>query len=31
VELIHYDRDYERIGAVSGLHQRWLAPDGTFA
>jgi predicted nucleic acid-binding protein len=31
VELIHYDRDYERIAAVSGLRQRWLAPDGTLA
>jgi predicted nucleic acid-binding protein len=31
VELIHYDRDYERIAAVSGLHQQWLAADGTLA
>jgi predicted nucleic acid-binding protein len=31
VEFIHYDRDYERIATVSGLHQQWLAPDGTLA
>jgi hypothetical protein len=31
VELIHYGRDYERIAAVSGLRQQWLAPDGTLA
>jgi hypothetical protein len=26
-----YDRDYERIAAVSGLDQEWLLPDGTLA
>jgi predicted nucleic acid-binding protein len=31
VPLVHYDRDYERIAAVSGLEQRWLLPDGTLA
>ncbi len=30
-ELIHYDRDYERIAAVSELRQGWLVPDGTLA
>jgi predicted nucleic acid-binding protein len=31
VPLVHYDRDYERIAAVSGLEDRWLLPDGTLA
>lgn len=31
VTLIHYDRDYERIAAVSGLRHEWLAPDGSLA
>lgn len=31
VTLIHYDRDYERIAAVSGLRHRWLVPDGALA
>jgi predicted nucleic acid-binding protein len=31
VALVHYDRDYERIGAVAGLRQEWLVPDGTLA
>lgn len=31
VALIHYDRDYERIAAVSGLRHGWLVPDGTLA
>jgi hypothetical protein len=30
VPLVHYDRDYERIAAVSGLEDRWLLPDGTL-
>ena len=29
--LVHYDRDYERIAAVSELRQEWLVPDGTLA
>lgn len=31
VTLVHYDRDYERIAAVSELRQEWLAPDGALA
>lgn len=31
VALVHYDRDYERIAAVSGLRHAWLAPDGALA
>jgi predicted nucleic acid-binding protein len=31
VDLVHYDRDYERIAAVSDLCQEWLVPDGTLA
>jgi predicted nucleic acid-binding protein len=31
VPLIHYDRDYERIGRVSALEHRWFLPDGTLA
>lgn len=29
--LVHYDRDYERIGTASDLDQRWLVPDGALA
>lgn len=31
VELIHYDRDYERIAAASHLRHRWLVADGALA
>ncbi len=31
VPVVHYDRDYERIGAVSALERLWLAPDGSLA
>lgn len=31
VPVVHYDRDYERIGAVTDLDQRWLVPDGALA
>jgi predicted nucleic acid-binding protein len=31
VQLVHYDRDYERIAAVTGLRHQWLVPDGTLA
>ncbi len=31
VVLVHYDRDYERIAAISDLQHRWLLPDGTLA
>jgi predicted nucleic acid-binding protein len=30
VELLHYDRDYEAIGAISALRQRWLVKHGTL-
>lgn len=28
VELLHYDSDYDAIGAVSPLRHRWLVPRG---
>jgi predicted nucleic acid-binding protein len=31
VTFIHYDRDYERIAAVSELRHEWLVPDGALA
>ena len=31
VELIHYDRDYERIASVTALKARWFVPDGALA
>jgi predicted nucleic acid-binding protein len=31
VALVHYDRDYERIGAVTDLRQEWLVTDGALA
>jgi predicted nucleic acid-binding protein len=30
VMLVHYDRDYERIAAVTDLQQRWFVPDGSL-
>jgi len=30
VPLLHYDRDYERIGSVTDLDQRWFVPDGSL-
>lgn len=30
VQLVHYDRDYERIAAVTSLNQAWLVPDGSL-
>ncbi|MGI8623794.1 MAG: hypothetical protein ACR2NB_09990 [Solirubrobacteraceae bacterium] len=30
VELVRYDRDYERIAAVINLRAQWLVPDGTL-
>jgi predicted nucleic acid-binding protein len=30
VPLVHYDRHYERIGAVTGQEQRWFVPDGAL-
>jgi predicted nucleic acid-binding protein len=31
VQLVHYDRDYERIGSVTGQAHAWFVPDGTLA
>jgi hypothetical protein len=31
VELVHYDRDYERIAAIGALRQERLATDGMLA
>lgn len=31
VPLVHYDRDYERIAAVSDLKHVWFVPDGSLA
>lgn len=31
VPLVHYDRDYERIAAVSSVDQRWMVADGSLA
>lgn len=31
VVLVHYDRDYQRIAAVTSLRHHWLLPDGTLA
>ena len=30
VPLVHYDRDYERIAAVTRLDERWFVPPGTL-
>jgi predicted nucleic acid-binding protein len=30
VPLIHYDRDYERIAAVTGQSHAWFVPAGTL-
>jgi predicted nucleic acid-binding protein len=31
VTLLHYDRDYERIAAVTGQRHAWFVPDGALA
>lgn len=31
VPLVHYDRDYERIAAVTDLRQVWFVGDGLLA
>jgi len=31
VPLVHYDRDYERISAVTSLEHVWFVPDGSLA
>lgn len=28
--LLHYDRDYDRIGSMTGQQVRWVAPTGTL-
>ncbi|GAB2707707.1 PIN domain nuclease [Kitasatospora kifunensis] len=30
VEVLHYDRDYDTIAAVTGQRARWLAPAGAL-
>ena len=30
VPLVHYDRDYERIAAVTGQRQHWFVADGAL-
>lgn len=30
VEIVHYDRDYERIAACTGQRHRWFVPDGSL-
>jgi hypothetical protein len=29
VTLVHYDEDYDRIGALTGQPIRWIVPRGT--
>ena len=31
VPLVHHDRDYERIAAVTDLQHRWMVTDGSLA
>lgn len=31
VPLVHYDRDYERIAAVTAQQHAWFVPDGALA
>lgn len=31
VPLVHYDRDYERIAAVTDLRHEWIVEDGSLA
>jgi predicted nucleic acid-binding protein len=30
VPLVHYDRDYERIAAVTAQQHVWFVPDGAL-
>lgn len=30
LSLLHYDRDFEQVGAVTGQPMRWLAPAGSI-
>jgi predicted nucleic acid-binding protein len=31
VSIVHYDRDYERIAAITGQEHAWFVPDGALA
>jgi predicted nucleic acid-binding protein len=31
VSMLHYDRDYQRIAAVTDLEHEWFVPDGALA
>jgi predicted nucleic acid-binding protein len=31
VPVLHYDEDYDRIGAITGQEVRWLAPRGSLS
>jgi predicted nucleic acid-binding protein len=31
VTLVHYDKDFETIGAITGQSMRWVAPRGSLA
>jgi predicted nucleic acid-binding protein len=31
IPLVHYDRDYERVAAVTDLQHRWMVADGSLA
>jgi predicted nucleic acid-binding protein len=31
VTLVHYDRDYDAIAAITGQPARWLAPQGSLS
>ncbi len=31
VPMVHYDRDYERIAAITGQAHAWFVPDGALA
>jgi predicted nucleic acid-binding protein len=30
VQIVHYDRDFETIGSVTGQSTRWVAPRGSL-
>jgi predicted nucleic acid-binding protein len=31
IPLVHYDRDYERVAAVTDLRHKWMVADGSLA
>jgi predicted nucleic acid-binding protein len=31
IPVLHYDEDYDRIGAITGQEVRWLAPRGSLS